>query len=621
MGALIPYIAVIGVLGLVTFILWKKRKSEMSELVIAGSNSFEKLVKIVLKDCTEIIKVDRGLVYKDVEYEASRRNKERVAEALKKCVYGEENAKEVVIKTMRDIIAKHLPTLEQCNGVIDLRNLDILTPEQKFEIIIYELRREHKKNVMKYLNSLYHFTEPRVVIEGERPRREVDYQQIDQIFEEQVPYKELTYEQSLDMLAIFVYQAAKGFGKIETLRELNIDGLELGTTGAIRYRMLGTLPNYAIERSCSIQIDAQWIHLSFIDFGSVDEIKRLVINISNVEGSEALTTKKPLKVVDSYNGSRITCIRPDVGATWGLFMRSFSAGIVRVPQWLDKPEVHNWQIVDNLLYYLAQSDQNVAFTGQQNTGKTTLMKGFIDYYKYVNIRVMEMSFELNLNEIYSDRNVFCTKPTEWATSTQVQDVLKKTDGYLSMVGEIAEDVVAANAMQFGLVASASTIFSHHGNDFQGLIDGLTGSLLSCGRYKDYNIAQQLVLDVVKHNVHLDFHGKLRIVAYIEEIVKGAIIVPYPKIKNSSSVVEAIDQSTALNREHYQRLTDRVRYSRREIIRFNKKTMSYEAADWYTPERFENILNRLPDDKVEPFLAFFRENWPHCIKKDSEVVSS
>lgn len=614
MSTLIPFILVIGVLGGITFILWKRRSKEISELTLAGSNSFEKLVKIVLKDCTEVIKVDRGLVYKDVEFEASRKNKERVAEALKQCVYGEENAKRTVISTMRDIIAKHLPDLESCNKIVDFTNLDILTPEQKFEILIYELRKVYKKDVIKELNKIYRFSDPRVVNEGDRPRRELDYLLIDKMFEEQVPYKELNYEQALDVLSILVYQNAKGFGKIETLRELNIDGLELGTVGAIRYRMLGTNPNYVIERSCSIQIEAQWIHLSFIDFGSVEEIKRLVINISNVEGSEALTIKKPIKVVDSYNGSRITCIRPDVGATWGLFMRSFSAGIVRVPQWLDKPEVKNWEIVDKLLYYLAQSDQNVAFTGQQNTGKTTLMKGYIDYFKYVNIRVLEMSFELNLAEIYPDRNTFSTRPTQFVTSTEVQDILKKTDGWLSMVGEIAEDIVAANAMKFGLVASESTIFSHHGKDYQGLIDGLTGSLISCGAYKDYGIAQGIVLDVVKHNVHLDFHGKLRVVGYIEEIVKGDVIVPYPKVKKSADIIEAIDQSTAMNRENYQRTTDRVRYSRREIIKFNKKTNTYEAGEWYSPERFEAILTKMPEDLVPEFLQFWRENWGHTIKK-------
>lgn len=608
MGVILQFIFVILLLSGITTFIYIKRSRETSELTIAGSNSFEKLVKLVLKECTEIIEIDRGLIYKDVEYEASRKNKQRIAEALKKCVYGEENAKRITMSTMHDIIAKHLTDIDSCNKVIDFSNLDLLTPEQKFEIVIYELRKEHGKNVINYLNSVYEFSKPKVIIEGSRARREVDYILMDKIFEEQIPYKSLDYEQALDILTIFVYQVAKGYGKIETLRELNIDGLELGTTGAVRYRMLGTNPNYVVERSCSIQIDAQWIHLSFIDFGSIEEIKRLVLNMSNVEGSEALTIKKPLKVVDSYNGNRITAIRPDVGATWGLFMRSFSAGIVSVKQWLNKPEIKNWELVDELLYYLAISLQNVAFTGQQNTGKTTLMKGFIDYLAYFNIRILEMSFELNINEIYPERNVFCCKPTEWATSTEIQDILKKTDGYVSLVGEIAEDIVAANAMKFGLVASACTIFSHHGNDFRGLIDGLTGSLLSCGMYKDYSIAQQTVLDVVKHNVHLNFCGKHRVVEYIEEIVKGSLIESYPKVKQSSDVVSAIDQVTAMNREHYQRVTDRVRYSRREIIRFDKKTMSYVPNEWYTTERFESIISKLPEEERLNFVEFYRKNW-------------
>ena len=428
-----------------------------------------------------------------------------------------------------------------------------------------------------------------------------------------MPYDSLSYEQCIDVISILVYQNSKGYGKIDTLMQQNIDGLELGTVGAIRYRLLNANPNYVIERSCSIQLDAQWIHLSFINFGTVDEIKRLVLNVSNTEGSEALTIKRPTKVVDMYNGSRVTCIRPNVGATWGLFVRSFSAGVISVKKWLDKPEVKNWEIVDKLLFYLCQCTENTAVTGQQNTGKTTLMKGLIGYYPYFNIRVIEMSFELQLNEIYPDRNIFCTRNDEFTSATEVQDILKKTDGYLSMAGEIATNEVAANAMQFGLVASQATMFSHHGKDYMGLIEGLTNALLSSGQFNDRDSAQGLVLDVVKHNVHCDFHKKLRVVDYIEEIVKGETIVPYQDIKVSSDVVSAIDQSTALNREFYQRTTDRVRYTSRKIIRFNHETNTYEPYEWYTPERFAIMLDKMPDEHKAGFIQFYKDNWVPVLK--------
>ena len=595
----------------VRFYLKRKKQTVFGKGYVI--NTFEELVTIVLRDFTEIIKPDRGLMKTSIEYEASLRNKSRIAQAARKCVYGEENARRTIIKVFHDIIASHLLTLESCYSIFNFEDLETLPPEIKFEILLYCLAPQYGKNAVKFLNDTYKWSSPRYIAQSGLERREVDYALVDTMFKEQMPYDSLSYEQCIDVISILVYQNSKGYGKIDTLMQQNIDGLELGTVGAIRYRLLNANPDYVTERSCSIQLDAQWIHLSFINFGTVDEIKRLVLNVSNTEGSEALTIKRPTKVVDMYNGSRVTCIRPNVGATWGLFVRSFSAGVISVKKWLDKPEVKNWEIVDKLLFYLCQCTENTAVTGQQNTGKTTLMKGLIGYYPYFNIRVIEMSFELQLNEIYPDRNIFCTRNDEFTSATEVQDILKKTDGYLSMAGEIATNEVAANAMQFGLVASQATMFSHHGKDYMGLIEGLTNALLSSGQFNDRDSAQGLVLDVVRHNVHCDFHKKLRVVDYIEEIVKGETIVPYQDIKVSSDVVSAIDQSTALNREFYQRTTDRVRYTSRKIIRFNHETNTYEPYEWYTPERFAIMLDKMPDEHKAGFIQFYKENWVPVLK--------
>ena len=595
----------------VRFYLKRKKQTVFGKGYVI--NTFEELVTIVLRDFTEIIKPDRGLMKTSIEYEASLRNKSRIAQAARKCVYGEENARRTIIKVFHDIIASHLLTLESCYSIFNFEDLETLQPEIKFEILLYCLAPQYGKNAVKFLNDTYKWSSPRYIAQSGLERREVDYALVDTMFKEQMPYDSLSYEQCIDVISILVYQNSKGYGKIDTLMQQNIDGLELGTVGAIRYRLLNANPDYVTERSCSIQLDAQWIHLSFINFGTVDEIKRLVLNVSNTEGSEALTIKRPTKVVDMYNGSRVTCIRPNVGATWGLFVRSFSAGVISVKKWLDKPEVKNWEIVDKLLFYLCQCTENIAVTGQQNTGKTTLMKGLIGYYPYFNIRVIEMSFELQLNEIYPDRNIFCTRNDEFTSATEVQDILKKTDGYLSMAGEIATNEVAANAMQFGLVASQATMFSHHGKDYMGLIEGLTNALLSSGQFNDRDSAQGLVLDVVKHNVHCDFHKKLRVVDYIEEIVKGETIVPYQDIKVSSDVVSAIDQSTALNREFYQRTTDRVRYTSRKIIRFNHETNTYEPYEWYTPERFAIMLDKMPDEHKAGFIQFYKDNWVPVLK--------
>ena len=69
------------------------------------------------------------------------------------------------------------------------------------------------------------------------------------------------------------------------------------------------------------------------------------------------------------------------------------------------------------------------------------MKAFIELCDLMNIRVLEMSFELALREIYPWMNIFTAKPTQHVGNSKIQDTFKKTDAYLSILGEIAEDEV------------------------------------------------------------------------------------------------------------------------------------------------------------------------------------
>jgi pilus assembly protein CpaF len=268
-----------------------------------------------------------------------------------------------------------------------------------------------------------------------------------------------------------------------------------------------------------------------------------------------------------------------------------------------------------------RSGQTTGFTGQQNTGKTTMMKAAIEFVINLNIRVLEMSFELALREIYPSKNIFTVKPTDYITSSEIQDTLKKTDGWLSMVGEVAEDIVAARMIQFSLVGSDFTMFSHHGKDDDGLINGLANSLVASGEYENHEVAISTVLDAVKNNVHLAFIKGERVIEYISEIVKEDEIAPYPDIFSTDNMTEALMQLVAIQKEYYTRRTDRVRFTSRQIIRFNQNTMSYEPGEWYTPETFKKMLNKMTRADQEAFIAFKNEYWPSNVVVSEEVDAS
>lgn len=620
-----------------TLIFYRMRKSERPDLDYVERVTLESLLSVVKRDMAELIKDDDLMITNDIHFEAISRNKRRIEVALTECIHGIAGAKKIVIAQIREIIERELPKERDVYDVINFNEMDFLEPYIKWEVLVYKLKKRIPDGkVMHYLDSEYKFSQERMIVDPEATgalddshmvkRRLVDELVIDQVFRKEIT-EPLTYNEMLDIISIIIFTMYKGVGKVDTLKALDIDGFHYGTSGSIRYKIEGRFDApYRSTNSVWVQINTQWVHFSFIDFYKENEMKRITNQLVSWGTTAPMTEKSPTKVNDDAEGNRVTAIRPPSGEDWAVFVRKFTSGIYKVPLLLNKrtPDLineltgevirpgqeimHNWELPNKLIYFLMQAEQTTAFTGQQNTGKTSMMKASIEYTNQINIRVLEMSFELALREIYSHRDVFTVKPTDYITSSQLQDILKKTDGYMSMVGEVAEDIVAARMIQFCLIASAFTMFSHHGKDDYGLINGLTNSLVASGEYKDHVVAMSTVLDAIKNNVHLDFCRGQRVISYISEIVKLDEIAPYPDLKKCKDIVEAIEQLTAIQREYYTRTTDRVKFESRKIIVFDEDTMTYKPNQWYTPETFKRMLNNMRPEVRKEFIAFYEENW-------------
>lgn len=614
------------IIAVILFFLYKKRKNERTDLEEYARNSLEKELATIKIELAELVKDDNMIITNDINYEAIIRNKRRVSIALTDCVYGIDSAVSIVKALIRDILERDLPTMEDINEVVDFSNLMLLEPMVKWEVLVAKLKSRLKNDkVVDYLDTKYNISELREVDEGSGiKRRCFDYKLLDKVFSNEVD--SINYSEALNLVGTLLFQKYKGFGCIDTLRALPIDGLNFGTSGSIRYEIDGNYDApYRMTNSVWVQINAKWVHFSFLDFYKVGEMKRVVNQIMSWGTTAPMNEKRAYKVNDMYDGSRVTAIRPPAGECWACFIRKFTLSVYSMEQLMKREYVHNWELPAKLMQFLMKAEETTAFTGQQNTGKTTMMKSAIEYVDVVNIRVLEMSFELALREIYPGRNIFTVKPTDYVSASNLQDTLKKTDGYLSLVGEVAEDIVAARMIQFCIIASAFTIFSHHGKDDAGLIEGLAQSLVASGEYKDHNVALSTVLDAIQNNVHLNFmdygNTKLRYIEYISEIYKEDTVVAYPEVvklleeaktafksENVNVLAQCMIAYTNLTREYYTRSTDRVRFSSNKIIVFDRETMTYKPNDWYSPRAFARILSKLHDNDKQEFLAFWRENW-------------
>lgn len=617
MVQIILTLVVVAVLVVITFLMYRARKNERPSVEYTNRITIESLGELCSTELAEAVRDDDLVITNDKHFEALSYKKRTLAKALDECINGVEKAKNVVQSNIRYILERELPTVEDCLEVVEFNDLYYIDPNTQWEVLIYMVKKQHKTDPMSYLCKKYGFDKerdiPNELTGGSNMRCLFDAAFLSEVLEKELDGHELEYNEMLDVITILVYRNRYGFGVVDTLRGLDIDGFNFGTSGSVRYIIDGTynVP-YRTTNSIWVQLNAKWIHFSFLDFMKEEEMKRIVNQLVSWGTTAPMTEKTPYKVNDAYDGARVTTIRPPIGECWACFVRKFSSGLYVKERLLNKPRIKNWELPSTLMYYLMRGEQTTAFTGQQNTGKTSMMKAAMADVAMVNIRILEMSFELAIRELYPWKNVITVKPTDYVSASNLQDLLKKTDGYLSMVGEVAEDIVAARMIQFCLIASAFTIFSHHAKTDEDLINGLTNSLVACGEYESHDVAMATVLDAIKNNVHLDFCKGERVVAFISEIVKLNEIEPYPELSKSRDVVEAIDQLAGLQREYYTRSTDRVRFTSRHIIEFNPETMTYEAKEGYTPEALRSICTKLKGDDRKNFIAWYKKNWAHTL---------
>lgn len=632
MVQIIVGIVVAALLGIVTFILYKRRASEVSETIAYDRPTMESLLREFKNEMADTVRGDESVLVGDKTYEAVCNNQERIEWANENCVYGIPAARELILALAHDFLERRLPTRDKCVEVIDFDSLNDLEPQVKWEILLIVLSKKYGKHVLRYLEDTYHITNQKTITTKSGAKgtiREFDYAMLDYIFSVEVSETyirngtQLEYALILEVMSVLLFQSYHGFEVIDSLMQQDFDGFNMGSSGSIRYEIDGEygVP-YRTTNSVWVQIDANWVLFSFIDFQSVNKMRKVVNQLVSYGDAPPMTEVQPYKVCDGYDGSRRVAIRPPSGEAWFFSCRKFTLSVYKMETLLNKVYVKNWELPAKLIMYRMKAEITTAFTGQQNTGKTTIMKGAAEYIEDKNIRVLEMSFELALREIYPHKNVITVKPTDYVSSSQLQDLLKKTDGWVSMVGEVAEDIVAARMIQFCLIASAFTIFSHHGLDDWGLINGLTNSLVACGEYHDHKVAMSTVLDAIKGNVHLGFtENHERVVEYISEIIKISDLQPYPEIEEllargrkalgDNNVTELKDVMVAmmmLNREYYTRTTDRVKFTSRKIVVYNPKTHAYEPNEWYTPETFKTILTKLNEKDRKDFVEFYRTYW-------------
>jgi len=610
----------------------KEKKSQEEEVEVIQDDktyTLEQMITFVKRRMDEITKVnlyDLGL--SEEELKRRKNKKYELKKALKGCTYGDVNDKKYVKELIYDLLSKEYHCDEtNISMAIPFDVPSLLTPQDKFDIIIYMYKKDFGYEALGELIKKYHLADLKYT-EGEaKPSYVITPEEISDIYEKE--NYTLTFDDKLNVVVQRIYQKYKGYSSIDEVRDMNIDGVSGGISGLPESflaqvaqtdsSVLNQVMDHKVPRACDaiwIMYSGKSIRLAFLSFGSEAELKRVCQNIYKYNNPGQLSDSNGFKINEMKDGSRVVVVRPTFSETWGFFVRKFDVKRAALEQLYPGEDE-----VINLLQFLVKGARILALTGQQGCGKTTLLMAMIEnIYETLNIRVQETAFELHLRKIYPTRNILSFRETETVSGQAGLDVQKKTDGDVNIIGEVATDEVASWMIQAAQVASKFTLFTHHAKTFPNLITALRNSMLRTGTFTNEVVAEAQVVSVINFDIHLikDFRGR----RYIERVTECIPVVEkndYDFNGRSQPTTDGklgtlVENST----KYFSRVTNRELYHYVNILEYQDG--KYVLTNPISDVNLEEMCINMDDADSVRFRQFCQEKWGITLSDRGKVLN-
>lgn len=454
---------------------------------------------------------------------------QQLRNAMRACVYGAGGEKQYVKHyIMQELTALHL-TLKERHALLPVDTPERLTAAQKFDILLYRYGKQYGKNGLMELCERWKL--PGQIEREDGTYFEITAEDISRIYREESFL--LTGEEQTELICDMVYECF-GHGVIDRLRDFRIEGISGGVSGLpeqfFRYEAEtaeALTGNHSYD-SIFVMLRGTTVRLSFLSFGSEQELRRVTKSLLRFEAPGELTYYHPYMVNDMKDGSRVFACRPPFSESWAFFIRKFDSMEEKRPEELLVGVGAN--TVTEAMKYFVRGGLHIAITGAQGSGKTTLLKALVRYInpKY-NLRIEESVFELWMRREFPNRNILTFRETESVDSTEGLDAFRKTDGNCLMMGEVGSIRSAALIIELSQV-SEQQLFTHHAMTTDKLLGYFRNALLRTGAYSDERLATEQVREAIDIHVlcEKDINGQ-RYVKEIAEIVpesEGGVRVLY-----------------------------------------------------------------------------------------------
>ena len=371
------------------YVVKKKKTAEVETTLNVDDKTYtiEVMTEFVKRRLDEITKInlyDIGL--SEEELKRRKNKKYELKKALKGCTYGDVNDKRYVKELIYDILEKEYGVTEtNISKAIPFDIPSLLTPQDKFDILIYVYKKEFAYEALTELIKKYNLAELKYV-EGEtKPSYVITTNEIEDIFEKENLV--LSFSDKLNVVVQRIYQHYKGYSSIDEIRDMNIDGVSGGVSGLPESFLsqvaqtdggdyLNQVAEHKVPRACDsiwIFFQGKSIRLAFLSFGTEAELKRVCQNIYKYNNPGQLSDTNGYKINEMKDGSRVVVVRPSMSETWAFFVRKFDVKRAALEQIVHGPGKEN---AIDLLKYLVKGARIISLTGEQGCRKNNYAYGY-----------------------------------------------------------------------------------------------------------------------------------------------------------------------------------------------------------------------------------------------------
>ena len=544
------------------------------------------------------------------ELEAAQEKKRRLRENLENASNGDPSAKRYIKSVINSILQDEVYGIDQetINSVLPFNQPHALDTRAKLDILFHIYYKEYDDTGFLHLCADYGLTNPKPITIQEEIKGALKYnitkEDIDEAFEDVMSRYNLTYNDKLEIITQRIFADYKGFGVIDMLFDFAIDEIQGGTSGIgkgffdVKPEQMSEFFEFSYD-SIWIVLKGRNIKLSCMSFGSQEELVRVAKNIYKFQATHALSRNEAHIVATMRDGSRVVVARPPECSSWAFCCRKFDT-VSKTPtirELFPEEQQHNSIIVETLLMYSVYTQLSLIVSGGMGDGKTTTLRSIVGFLpSEKSIRVYELQPELNAESSFPQRNIRSFATTETATVQELFDFGKKFSANISIVSEIASAPMGVVAIESGRVASEQMLSTHHATTTVNLISAVTDNMTSAGGYSDVKAAEEVVVNVIKLDVHMARKGGMR---YIERITEVRPIEDrrYPSEKDQA--LEAAGKEDT--REYYARQTDRKCFEAVDICRFSLEDNTYHMVNKFSDALYDRMCNKLLGANREQFI--------------------